>query len=384
VTRRASITVCIITRDEERRLPRALESVRPFADELVVVDSGSTDRTRELAAAAGAIVIERPWEGFGAQRNVALDHANGDWVLELDGDEWCTPELARELDAFLAMPPPEGFHMGLLPMRETYIGRTLGPASHYPFYRSRLIRRGSYRHDEQRKVHEGLWPRERPWVFAHDLGHERASSLAEAFRDVWTYAGLEAQDISAVSLRALVFGTVVRPPLKFGYQAILLGGWRDGARGIMRSAMESLGDALTWVRAWPGAEGSTTKALDHFGRSAPRVGPFHLLAVGDPSPWWGWLSEAVEAGAWVSVICSSRHAGRALAGDEPLRVRTIPRLGPLALLRAIDAEAQLSPVDAHVALDGTGAAVLRGLPFASTIVRPRDVSASEVVRGVQR
>ena len=91
---RATVCACIIARDEEERLPAALASVA-FCDEVVVVDSGSRDRTVELAREAGARVIEHPWHGFGVQRNVALDNATADWVLEVDADERVTPRLQR-------------------------------------------------------------------------------------------------------------------------------------------------------------------------------------------------------------------------------------------------------------------------------------------------
>jgi hypothetical protein len=384
---RATLSVCLITLDEERRLPRALASVTGLADQIVVVDSGSADRTREIALAAGATVIEHPWRGFAAQRNVALDHAVGEWVLELDADEWCSPELVAEIGEFLAMPPEPGIGMALLPMRQTYLGRMLGPAGHYPFYRSRLFRLGAYRHDESRTVHEGLWARERPWVFTHDLHHELAGTLGEAIRDTRAYARLEAQGIGEVSARALAAGTLVRPPVKFLYQTALLGGWRDGAPGILRSASEVGGDALTWVRAWRrrgGGGGAGPGSPDgHFGRSAPRVGPVHVLAVGDPRGARAWLAGAVRAGAWVSVVCSARDAEPELAGGAPLRVRTVPRLGPLSLLRAIDAESQLAPVDAYVALDRAGAAVLRALPFAAEVIDPRTQAAEDVVNAAR-
>lgn len=383
-----SLSVCIITLNEERRLPRALASVRPFAAEVVVVDSGSTDGTRELAAAAGARVIEQPWLGFGAQRNVALDHATGDWVLELDADEWCSEGLADELRAFLALPPPAPFRMALVPMRQRFLGRVLGPSGHYPFYRSRLFRRGAYRHDPSRPVHEGLWPRERPWVLRGDLEHELAGDLREAWADLWAYARLESQAIGSVPPRALMTGTLLRPTLKLLYRVLVLGAWRDGSPGVLRAVLESLGDALTWMLAWRrGLAGGSSEAADgeHFGRRPPRDGPVFLLAVGNPSrpAARAWLDDAVRAGAWVCVICSERDAAPVLAGDAALRVRTVPRAGPLAVLRALDAEEQLAPVDAHVALDRGGAALLALAPFADVLVRPGLRPAAELVRSLR-
>ncbi len=379
---RATLSVCLITLNEEHRLPAALSSVSGLADEILVVDSGSQDRTRDLAEAMGATVIEHEWAGFAAQRNVALDHAGGDWVLELDADERVTTSLASEIRAFLAAPPSADVSMALLPMRHRFLGRMLGPAGHYPFYRSRLFRRGEYRHDASRSVHEGLWPQEIPWVLEGDLAHELAGSLHEAVRDSWAYARLSASVIPGVSARQLVIGTVMRPPAKFLYGTVLLGGWRDGVAGMIRIALECLSDAATWVLAR--RHSGVQPGIDrHFGRPARHVGPVHLLAVGNPSRHRGWLESAVAAGALVSVVCSARHAESRLTGAERLRIRTVPRLGPVQLLRAIDAEAQVVPIAAYVALDRSGALMLRAVPGVARIEHPGRMRATELVSVTQ-
>ena len=99
-----TLSVALITLNEAANLPRTLASVR-WAAEIVVVDSGSTDATLEIAAGAGASVFAEPWKGFAAQKNSAISHATGDWVLSLDADEEVSPELAREIQALLAGEP---------------------------------------------------------------------------------------------------------------------------------------------------------------------------------------------------------------------------------------------------------------------------------------
>lgn len=359
---RATLTVCMIVRDEERRLPGALASVAGLADEIVVVDSGSSDATREIATAAGARVIESPWLGFARQRNVALDAARGEWVLELDADERVGPALAQQLDAFLAEPPSDTVHLGVLPMRHRFLGRRLGPAGRYPFYRRRLIRRGSYRHDEARAVHEGLSVRERPWVFTADLEHELAGSLSEALRDTWAYAQLSAAAIGPVSDRDLLLGVLIRPPLKLAFGAVALGGMRDGALGLLRLALECGADAATWTLARHRNGRGPAAIPGHFSRRPQADRPSHILAIGDPRPHWGWLEEAADAGALVSVVAGAGQASPRLGGGECLRVRTADRRGPLSLLRAADAEAQISPITRGIALDRVGSLVLRLVP----------------------
>ncbi len=358
---RATLTVCTIALNEERRLPATLASVADIADEIIVVDSGSSDRTLEIATAAGARVIVNRWRGFAHQRNVALDAATGDWVLELDADERVTPELAAEIRTFLALPPPPPVRMGVVPMRHRFLGRVLGPAGRYPFYRHRFLRRGAYRHDEARTVHEGLRAREVPWVFAGDLEHELAGNLAEALRDTWSYARLSAQSIGRVSDRDLLVGAVVRPAAKFVFAVFILGGIRDGLAGVTRLALECAGDAATWVLARRRGPCGPERPVGHFGRLADTQGPAHLLAVGDPRGHWTWLEAVAATGGLVSVVCDSAHAPARLRGGERLRVRATSG-GPLAMLRMAEAEAQICPITARVALNRTGSVVLRLAP----------------------
>ena len=190
----------------------------------MLVDGCSQDSTVDIATGAGAIVIRQPWLGFAAQRNVALDNANGDWVLEVDADERVSPELAREIERFLES-PPAGIDIGGLPIRHRYLGKRLGPSAKYPDYRHRLFRRGAYRHDTGRVVHEGLWPRGPAAVFEDDLQHELAGSLGEALRDAWSYASGEAAQLDPQSgAVAYMTGALVRPPAKFLYRLTVGGG----------------------------------------------------------------------------------------------------------------------------------------------------------------
>lgn len=382
-----TITACVIARDEQERLPGCLASLA-FCDEIVVVDSGSRDRTMEIARAAGATVVEHPWRGFATQRNVAIDHATSDWVLEVDADERITPELAAELRAFLDGPPPAEVNLGLLPMRHVFLGRLLGPSGHYPFSRARLLRRGAYRHDEARTVHEGLWPRERPAVFVADMHHLLAGGLREALADTWAYAALEARQLGAVSAREAVVGVVARPPLKFAYNVVVLGGWRDGWRGLLKVGLECLGDAVVWVRAvagrgGPSAEGTTDDAAGgwapdaagivggnrgHFGHRFMRQGPVRLVAVASgeraANEARAWLTEAAATGAWSVLVTNAASA----EGDGD--VQRIARVSPGLVARALDWQSQLSPADAVVPFGGRARAALRMLPSTARLGTP--------------
>ena len=343
-TRRATVCACIIARDEERRLPVALASVA-FCDDVLVVDSGSRDRTVQLARGGGARVIEQPWRGFGAQRNVAIDNAASDWILEVDADERVTPQLRSEIAAFLA-DGPDGIDICAVPCRDLFVGGRLGPSAKYPKYRLRLFRRGAYRHDERLAVHEGLWAFGRTWAFEGDLEHVLADSLWEAIRDALAYARLEAEQLRGpVSAGARARGIVVRPFAKLAYRLVVDGGWRDGWRGLAKISLDCWADALVWVLAR--GDSGDGPAPSHYSQERVRGGPVRLLAIASGAEGAaraaGWLRAARAAGADVALVTD---APAAVNGDRHLRPLT--RLTPLRLIRALDAEAQLRGVDAFV------------------------------------
>jgi hypothetical protein len=325
----------------------------------VVVDGGSRDATVAIARAAGARVVEHPWAGFAAQRNVALDQATSDWILEVDADERVGPALAAELVAFLA-DPPTGYDLGAVPRRNRFLGRVLGPSARYPEYMYRVFRRGTHRHDEARQVHEGVSAHGPVWPFTGDLVHELAGSWREALADRWRYARLEAAQLPArPSPGALVAGMVVRPPVKLLYRLTLRGGWRDGAAGCLHIALECLSDALVWVLALRrrGAPSSARHApVGHFAPPPEREGAVRLVGLSSGARATDalatWLDRARALGADVALVTDER-------GDGTPRRRVGP-MRPVSVLRALEAEEQLRPIDA-VVLSGRRAAVLHRL-----------------------
>jgi hypothetical protein len=339
------LTACVITRDEERRLPACLASLG-FCDEVVVVDSGSADRTVALAEAAGARVLTNPWPGFAAQRNVALAAASGEWVLEVDADERIEPALAAAIRRFLADPELTATHdMAMLAMRHRFLGRELGAAMQAPGYRPRLFRRDAYRHDEGRTVHEGLWPGG-PALPIDDgvMLHELAGSWQEAWTDLRAYAALEAEQFGgAVTPAAVAKGVLPRPVAKAAYRLLVDGGWRDGWQGAARIAGESAADALTWVRlARGGMRPGAPEA--HFGSGAVRRGAVKVVAVATSTraaaPAGRLLAAHAAAGAEAVLV-----APAGVRAPDGVRLRAVARPGGLAWARALDAEHQARPVD---------------------------------------
>jgi hypothetical protein len=359
---RQRLTACLIVQDEEQRLPAALRSVA-FCDEIVVVDGGSRDRTIELARAAGARVIENPWPGFAAQRNVALDAAHGEWVLEIDADERISPELRGSIQALLE-DPPANLDIAVFALRNRFLGAALGPSAKYPGYRARLFRRGTYRHDESRAVHEGVEVRERPLVLAGDLEHELAGTLREALADTWRYARLESAHVARPEGRLVyVNGMLARPAAKLAYRTILEGGWRDGWRGLLKIALDVISDVLVWARVLAGLGGSAAdarpaRAGEHFGQR--RVGATKVVAVAaggdDMHAAIARLRDLRARGVEVALVSEERPP------QEGIPHHTLTRLGPLSLARALEAEMQVRPIDAVLPVGRRASLTLRLLP----------------------
>ena len=185
------IATVIPALDEAVHVERAIASARPLGP-VIVVDGGSTDDTRELAEAAGAAVLDHPWQGYAAQKNWALQHAgDSEWVLFLDADEWVTPELRAEIERRISAAGPDGFY---LPRRNIFLGRVLNHAWWYPDYQLRLFRRRAGRY-EDRLVHEHVLLDGEPGFLEQPLMHENLKGLDAFVERHLRYAELEAAEI---------------------------------------------------------------------------------------------------------------------------------------------------------------------------------------------
>lgn len=309
--------------------------------------------------------MENAWPGFAAQRNVAIDHARSEWILEVDADERVSPELGAEIVALLAGPPPPGIDVCAIPRRNRFLGADLAGSARYPEYRTRLFRRTAYRHDEGRSVHEGLWPKGPVHVFEGELDHVLAGSLREAIKDAWTYSRLEAhQARGRPTVLAALVGIVARPLAKAAYRLVVYEGWRDGWRGWLKVGLDSLSDAVVWVRRLRMSAGTTEPVAAHGAHFATAIshGSVRIAGVAAGADATrrtvAWLAAARDAGADVVLITDSPSD----AARAPLRVRAVPRLGPLLTLRALDAENQARPLDAVVPAGRRERLLIKALP----------------------
>jgi glycosyltransferase involved in cell wall biosynthesis len=364
-----AISACIIARNEQENLPGCLASVA-FCQEIVLVDSGSTDATMEIARAAGARVVENPWRGFAAQRNLALDQARGEWILEIDADERVSPRLREEIEAFLANPP--GVDLAGLPLREMFLGHSLERSGKYPKYRHRLLRRGSHRHDESRTVHEGVVPDGPVHPFTGDLIHLLASGWREAVGDSWRYARLEAGQLKGARTPGRILrGALLRPAVKLLYRLAVDGGWRDGWAGTAKISLECATDSLVWIRYLLGARGSELGDSgvgegEHYGSWKVRRGPLHVVAVAGAGPdsvrAADWLAGAARAGADVALLAPISADPAIATAQREVRLRRLEHLEPFALIRALDAEEQLRSIDGVLAFGSLANLMLRLVP----------------------
>jgi (heptosyl)LPS beta-1,4-glucosyltransferase len=244
------LSVIILTRNEEVFIGRVMEHV-DFADEFVVVDSGSDDRTCEVASLLGARVVEQEWLGWPAQRNRGAQAASNDWVLFLEADEVVTPQLAASFRQVLAGPmdPRDGYS---LDRRDDFLG-TLMPNEARRANRIGLVRMFNRRHTSyglQDLVHERARPPGRTIPLKGVLLHWRGRDLDESAAALNRYATVEARMLEADGARATYLRLGGRPLLRFLWCFVWKGGFRYGARGLMWSFLRATAEGLRWAKLW--------------------------------------------------------------------------------------------------------------------------------------
>lgn len=242
------LTACVITLNEADRIAACLESLA-FCDEVVVVDSGSSDHTREIAAAHGARVIEHAFEGFRAQKDFAVTQAQHEWVLCLDADERVTSTLRVSIEAAR----DAGFvdAVGFRFARSTeYFGAFLRHGNAYPDRVLRLFdrRRGGWR--AGREIHEHAVVDGNVATLAGDLEHVAYRSLDDQLARYRRYAAMMATHMHASSRHARLHNLIVNPAWRFLRGYVLRAGFLDGWRGFLFACMEADYVREKFARLW--------------------------------------------------------------------------------------------------------------------------------------
>ena len=247
------LSVCIITLNEEANLARTLESVstlvKETSREIIVVDSGSTDRTVEIAQRFGARIFKEPWKGFAAQKNSAIARAGGDWVLLLDADEVVSKELAAEITDLLKREQSKlaGYW---IPRRNLFLGRWIAHGGFYPDRKLRLFRRGAGK-VEDRVVHETIQLEGEAGTLAGDLKHHAYPTLSAYIEHMNKYSSLGAEMALAEGKRGFSFiDIVVRPWLTFLYNYFLRLGFLDGKEGLLLHFYHAVYVSWKYAKVW--------------------------------------------------------------------------------------------------------------------------------------
>ena len=251
---RPPLSACIITLNEADRINACLDSLA-FCDEVVVVDSGSTDGTRERAAAKGARVIEHAFEGYRAQKDFAVHAACNDWVLCLDADERVTPALRTSIEHARdgGFDGCSGYRFARL---TDYFGAPLRHGNAYPDRVMRLFdrRRGGWRGD--REIHEHASVDGTVTTLAGDLDHYAYRSLTDQLSRLERYARLMAAHQHACGRRARIVNIVINPFWRFLRGYVLRLGFLDGWRGLVYAYVEANYVRQKFIMLWLLARGA--------------------------------------------------------------------------------------------------------------------------------
>lgn len=257
------LTVTLITRDEEKNLPRALASLGNLADEILVVDSGSTDHTCELARQRGARVLERAWTNYGDQKNFAATHAAHDWILNLDADEELSPELQTSLRQWKTEAPAAVAYR--IRRKARYLGRWIHHSGWYPDPKLRLYRRD--RAGFVGALHEGLAVEGPTAWLEGDLHHYSVNSFEEHVRKLRCYATLAAAQLFTAGRRHWLLPMLLASSWAFLRTFFLQQGFRDGYRGLLIALMTAYYVFLKYHKLGVLVRGGSLDAEPGSGRS---------------------------------------------------------------------------------------------------------------------
>ncbi|MBS3965238.1 MAG: glycosyltransferase family 2 protein [Methylomonas sp.] len=239
------LSVIIVTKNEAENIVECLASVA-WADEVIVLDSGSTDDTIALAAAAGARVIQTDWPGYGPQQNRGIASASHDWIFSLDADERITPELAKEIRSAIEN---EQFNAFDVPRRSWFISRFMHHSGWWPDRTRRLFKKGHARFSEH-LIHANLTTQE-------PVGHLNNPLIHYSFRDYHAviekmnrYSSGSAQDLYVSGKRGSLWLALVHGMWAFFRTYCLRAGFMDGQQGLILAIANANGTFYKYIKLW--------------------------------------------------------------------------------------------------------------------------------------
>lgn len=240
-----SISAIIITKNAGTMIRRCLESVA-WADETIVVDSGSSDDTADICRAMGVqFTITPDFPGFGPQKNRALDLASGDWVISIDADEWITPELRDEMCA--AMADPAAAQAYAVPRRSSFCGRYMKHSGWWPDYVVRLFRREAARFSDD-QAHERLVVSGATRKLRCPLMHEAISTMEQMLGKMNLYSSASAGMLHARGRRASIGTALLHGGWAFFRTYVLRRGFLDGREGFILAVANAEGSYYRYIK----------------------------------------------------------------------------------------------------------------------------------------
>jgi glycosyltransferase involved in cell wall biosynthesis len=241
------ISAVIITLNEEDRLPDALASLQGIADEIVVVDSYSTDRTPAIARAAQARVWQNRFEDYGRQKNFAMDKAAHEWILNLDADERVSPELKRAIGDLKEKAAPPGVAAFAIRRKTFYLGRWIRHSGWYPDRKIRLFKKSAA--TWQGRIHEKLLVSGDVARLSGDILHFTYRDIGDHVRRLNRYADFQAEEILRQKKRLLLPRLLFLPPVTFLRYYFWKLGLLDGFQGLVIATVQSWATALKYLKA---------------------------------------------------------------------------------------------------------------------------------------
>lgn len=248
------VSVVIVTKNEERNIRDALESVKDFED-IVVVDSFSEDRTVEICREYRGKVFQQEWQGYARQKQTAVNYAEKPWVLIIDADERVTPDLKEEIfHLFNHLPSPIStpYHGFYIPRKNFFLGKWIKYGGWWPDYTIRLFRKDSAC-VEEREVHEKVIVKGPVGCLKSPMEHYTYRSISEYIKKMDNYSTLAARDIiskESQSKASLLFRMIIRPAFTFLRMFFLKQGLRDGIYGFIIAVLYSFYTFLKYLKAW--------------------------------------------------------------------------------------------------------------------------------------
>jgi glycosyltransferase involved in cell wall biosynthesis len=240
---RAALSAVLITRNAAAVLEPCLDSLA-FANEIVIVDSASSDATLEIAARRGARVVQKEWLGYGRQKQFAVEQAANDWVLCIDADERVSPGLAASVQAALAAPVSPVYRMA---RRNRFLGRWLSHGEGYPDWSPRLFNRMNARWSDD-LVHEKVLYAVTPGTLQGDLLHDSSDDLSAYLERQNRYTTLAARQAYELGRSAGVFHLLMSPVVRFFKFYVLRLGFLDGVPGLLHISIGCMNSYMKYAK----------------------------------------------------------------------------------------------------------------------------------------